>query len=113
MLDLSSVVSDSNETLSLVFEHLYRCFFLTLQPSYPRIYFLNSANEPVSYDSDESKFNSLEIELKASRSSLFGVQYFWEVRSDTPDTVDFQNGVLFWVINETQLSRSRRRGLPS
>ena len=87
--------------------------FLTLQPSYPRVYFLNSANEPVSYDSDESKFNSLEIELKASRSSLFGVQYFWEVRSDTPDTADFQNGVLFWVINETQLSRSRRRGLPS
>lgn len=59
----------------------------------------------MSYDTDESQFNSLEIELKASQSPLFGYQYHWEVRSDTPDTSSFQNGVLFWVINETQLSR--------
>lgn len=94
MLDLRNRKSNEERNVTIVFEHLY-----------PRIYFLNSDTTPVNYDSVESEYNSLEIELMASESSLFGMQYHWIVRSDSPNSDDFEDGVTFWVINETQLSQ--------
>ena len=58
------------------------------------------------YDLFEDKFNSLQLQLKFSDSAVFGKQYYWVVYSDNPNEAGvFQNGVDFWIINETVLSR--------
>lgn len=72
---------------------------------YPRLYYLNDETEPTNFDTDENLYNSLQLSLKASYSEAFNTQYYWVVASDNPDDPEFENGVDFWVINETQLSR--------
>lgn len=79
--------------------------------SYPRLYYLNDAVTPTVFDSDESKFNSLELRLQGRNSLVFGQQFHWVVSSDTPFDDTFDESVTFWVINETQLSGSGAVGV--
>ena len=72
---------------------------------YSRLYYLNDATEPTNFDTDESRYNSLQLSLKTAYSEAFSTQYYWVVSSDNPDNPVFENGVDFWGINETQLSR--------
>ena len=62
---------------------------------------------PTEFDSDTSKFNSLELRLQGRDSLVFGQQFHWVVSSTTPFDDSFNESVTFWVINETQLSGRR------
>ena len=74
--------------------------------SYPRLYYLNDAVTPTIFDTDTSKFNSLELRLQGRDSVVFGQQFHWVISSNTPFDDTFNESVTFWVINETQLSGS-------
>ena len=103
MLNFTSPNFDLNKD-SITFKNML-VFWNSIIDSYPRLYYLNDATEPTSFDTDESRFNSLQLSLKAAYSEAFSTQYYWVVSSDNPNNPVFENGVDFWVINETQLSR--------
>lgn len=78
--------------------------------SYPRLVYLYDSLTPEVYDLTESKFNSVQLELKVAESRVFGKQFYWVVSSDDPyHEGDFSQGMNFWVINETVLSRQNAR----
>ena len=104
---VSGDINALNETEPIVFSNLYR-HARPLTRSYPRHYYLNDAVTPTEFDTDESKFNSLELRLQGRDSLVFGQQFHWVVSSNTPLDDSFNESVTFWVINETQLSSSRR-----
>lgn len=105
MLNFTSMAYDPTvDDLHIVFPKLFFfCHFIIHR--YPRLYYLNDETEPTNFDTDENLYNSLQLSLKASYSEAFNTQYYWVVASDNPDDPEFENGVDFWVINETQLSR--------
>lgn len=102
----SGDINALNETEPIVFSNLYR-YAHSLIRSYPRLYYLNDAVTPTAFDTDTSKFNSLELRLQGRDSLVFGQQFHWVVSSNTPFDDSFNKSVTFWVINETQLSGSR------
>lgn len=68
--------------------------------------YLYDSLTPDVFDLVESKYNSMQLELKVSESEVFGRQYYWVVSSDNPyEEGQFTQGINFWVINETVLSR--------
>ena len=100
------MTTNSSEPIEpITFEHVY-VFRRCLSRSYPRLFYLYDSLTPDVYDLFEDKFNSLQLQLKFSDSAVFGKQYYWVVYSDNPNEAGvFQNGVDFWIINETVLSR--------
>lgn len=45
--------------------------------SYPRLVYLYDSLTPEVYDLTESKFNSVQLELKVAESRVFGKQFYW------------------------------------
>ena len=100
------MTTNSSEPIEpITFEHVY-VSRRRLSRSYPRLFYLYDSLTPDVYDLFEDKFNSLQLQLKFSDSAVFGKQYYWVVYSDNPHEAGvFQNGVDFWIINATVLSR--------